>query len=168
MTEEERGPEEQHVREPEEQHGGEPEEQHSGEPEEQTGEREQDSVQRISDLLNELIDAQHQVQDTRNEEEMFRDSHGEPPPTQRVTFNDIEELAQHNERRAQYASELEEVTNRHQEAVRRYEAAVEEVKEVLPAGASVVHNYEGEGERAGRYQIARWVGPDDEVRVIRA
>ena len=147
----------------EQEHEHEPEQQH-----EEPGEREQNTVQRISNLLDELIDAQHQVQDSRNEEEMFRASHGEPPPTQRVTFNDIEELAQHNERRAQYASELEEVTNRHQEAVRRYEAAVEEVKEVLPVGGAVLHNYEGEGERAGRYQIARWGGADDEVKVIRA
>jgi hypothetical protein len=135
---------------------------------EEHGEREQDTVQHISNLLDELIDAQHQVQDTRAEEEMFRDAHGEPPATQRVAFHDIEELAQYNERRAQYAGELEEVTNRHQEAIRRYEAAVEEVKEVLPTGSSVFHNYEGEGERAGRYQIARWGGADDEVRVIRA
>ena len=140
----------------------------TGQEHEEHGEREQDTVERISNLLDELIDAQHQLQDTRAEEEVFRDSHGEPPATQRVAFNDVEELAQYNERREQYASELEEVANRHQEAIRRYEAAVEEVKEVLPAGSSVFHNYEGEGEHAGRYQIARWGGADDEVRVIRA
>jgi len=136
---------------------------------EEHGEREQeDTVQRISNLLDELIDAQHQVQDTSAEKEMLRRSHGEPPATQRVAFNDIEELAQYNERRAQHAGEFEEVTNRHQGAMRRYEAAVEEVKEVLPTGSSVFHIYEGEGERAGRYQIARWGGADDEGRVIRA
>jgi hypothetical protein len=128
---------------------------------------EQNSVQEIRTMLDELIDAHHEVEAARAQEEAFRSTRGTPTVAPNTTFPTVEELVKYNEHRAHYDSEQEQVADHLQEKNRKYQEVVGKVVRVLPVGSSVQHEYGGANEgHAGTYRVTR---PDtaDNVRVGR-
>jgi hypothetical protein len=128
---------------------------------------EQGSVQEIRNLLDELIDAHHEVEAARVQEEAFRSTRGSPTVAPNTTFPNVEELVKYNEQRAHYDGEQKQVTDRLQEKNRKYQEVAEKVVRVLPVGSSVQHDYEGTNEKhIGTYRVTR-TDTTDNVRVGR-
>jgi hypothetical protein len=125
---------------------------------------EQDSVQDIRNLLDELIDAHHDVEAARLQEEAFRSTHGQPTVAPNTTFPSVEDLLKYNEQRAHYDSEHKQVADHLQEKNRRYQEVAEKVLRVLPPRSSVQHDYGGGSERhSGTYRVTR---PDTTGNVV--
>ncbi len=118
--------------------------------------REQNSVQDISNLLDELVDAHHEVEAARVQEEAFRSTHEQLAVAPNTSFPNIEELVKYNEQRAHvYDTELKQVRGHLQEKNRWYREVAELVVQVLPVGSSVHHAYGGGNEEhAGHYRVS--------------
>ena len=75
-------------------------------------------------------------------------------------FEDVQALANYSNEFSEYQRILERLTMEYQERKQEYEAAQEEVADFLPAGKSIVHEYQGEyydikRDGAGRLTVRR-------------
>jgi hypothetical protein len=107
------------------------------------------SAQSISVLLDELVDAWEDLHAGLGQQTF------EPPPQPPASFEDVQSLADYNQRRARWLRGREEVRNVGAGINRTFEQASERVRAILPRNTSITHVYQGDAaERAGRYLIA--------------
>jgi hypothetical protein len=112
------------------------------------------AVERIKVLLDDLLDANEELQTARTEEEMFASQGGPPPVPRGMEFHAIEQLVIHNELRTNYENGLQERQSRRAEAESRYHSLASKVAEVIPEGAVVVHEYRGiKPQLRGRHRV---------------
>ena len=136
---------------------------------EERGKQQQYSEREISEKLDELIGAWHEVEATRGALREFHAKYEHPPPPPSMVFEDALSLAEYNSAEARYSHKLEEATERYLRSEERFQQAADVVGSILPRGTFVFHNYipsrEEPSERAGRYRLAHAKDTIDLVKV---
>lgn len=98
--------------------------------------------------LNELMDAYWKRDEAVEKANRFKESN--PAPTPPEEFEGVKQLAEFNEQRARYSTQLGLREKQVQRAEQEYRSASDKVRQVLPQGTSVIHSYYA----AGRYRIS--------------
>jgi hypothetical protein len=116
------------------------------------------SERQISEKLDQLISAWHEVEVARGALREFYSKYEHPPPPHTKVFEGAASLAEYHNAQARYSRKLEEVTERARRSEQELEEAASEVRSILPMGTSVFHNYVGRREEppehSGRYRLA--------------
>lgn len=141
-------------------------------------EREPYSEPNVSERLNSLTEAWHEVHLWANQTDRYPKETPRPEPPN--LFENAEQLARFGNALEHYDRGLRKVTGRKEDAAQRFEEAKARVAEVLPPGTSVVHPYGGpnttlspELSRRERYRVHHEAGepvpdetvPDTRIRV---
>jgi hypothetical protein len=118
------------------------------------------SEQQVSELFDQLIDAQA---DLRHHQRVWED-YRKTSPHRPASFESVQSLTDYNERIERWEREERALGERASMTTRQLKSVYERVKEVLPIDSSVTRTYGGgNAERQGRYRITYTT---DDIRAV--
>jgi hypothetical protein len=116
----------------------------------------------VSEMLDDLIDARHEVAFKHRFVEEYRNTHQPLAKPQTKVFEDAASLTEHTNAHTRYVRGLDEVMEEKTRSEERFEAQVDKIKAILPRDTHVFHSYalrrSDQAERFGRYQITHTPG----------
>jgi hypothetical protein len=125
----------------------------------------------ISEVLDDLIDAMHEVENKRRFVKEYRNTHRPPVVPQSRLFEDAASLTEHKNAHTKYIQGLEDAMAEQTRSEERFEAQGAKIKDILPRDTHVIHSYtlrsSAQAARLGRYRITHTY-PAGKIDVVRA
>ena len=126
------------------------------------------SVQDISNLLDEVIEASYEAEAAEDSLKDYEANNDPPSLPDAQEFGDAGALAEFKADEARYNRGLQEATQERDRSSQRFERVADTLRDILPSGTQVFHHYDSEAPsvQMGRYRIAHHLGGSIEVAYV--